>query len=424
MESKRLTSHIFGSTWQGWLFWLIAAVFYGYEFTHRVAPMVMIPQLMQSFDVSRAQLGDLASFYFYGYALIQVPAGMLVDRFGVRVILTFGCLIIALGSFCLNATSFLAFACLSRFIIGVGSAFAFVSCLKILSEHFQPKLFPLMVGLTNLFGICGAILGGAPLAKLLYLLKWQEVYLVLGLMAMGLAATIWLVIRDPSGVCKTYKPGVDNKIWQGLTEVIKQPQTWFLSFYAMLIVAPITAFAEMWGVEFFETSYNLVVEQAAGFLKYIFYGIAIGGPTIGWLGSRLNKLQPWFWLCSILALTALSSTIFIKFENLSHLKLLLFLYGFASSHMLLCFSIANQFYPEWAKATAIGFINMMIMGGSAIFQPLIGKLLDLSLSAKGYSLDSQVGYQQYSAALAVLPFCVLFAMSLLLFIKERQTTSL
>ncbi len=421
-KSPTLTKkHLLGASLSSWLFWALAALFYAYEFLHRVSPSVMIPALMEGFHVSRAQLGDLAAFYFYGYALIQIPAGMLVDRYGVRFILTFGCLVIALGSFCLNVTNSMSFACLSRFIIGVGSAFGFVSCLKIISQRFSPHLFPFMVGLTNLFGIIGAIVGGQPLAILLDVINWREIYLLLGLISMVLALIIWAIIRDPkSEVEESESESESNKLISGLLLVVKSPQAWLLALYCMLIVAPITAFAEMWGVEFFQTSYSLQTAQAAGLLKYIFYGIAVGGPTIGLISGRILKLKTWLIICSLITLLSLSSIIYLNTLSFGKLELLLFVYGFASSHMLLCFSIVNKTYPSWAKGAAIGFINMMIMGGSAIFQPIIGKLIDLSISYNELQLYELVSYKQYASALVVLPICIMTATVLTLFIKQQH----
>lgn len=400
----------------GWLIWSIAALFYGYEFVHRVSTSVMVPDLMQAFNVTHSPVGDMTAFYFYAYALVQVPAGVLIDRYGVKLMLTFACLLVALGSFMFNASNSLQFACFSRFIIGAGSAFGFVGCLKIISLWINPRYFPFMVGITNLCGVLGAIAGGQPIAHSLNVLTWREVYLILGFMGMIIAALLWIIVKDKE-VNEKDAIHEANNLLKGIGHVVQSPQTWILAFYCMMIVAPITGFAEMWGVEFFRTAYAIPREDAAGFIKYMFIGIGVGGPTLGWLSGYFQNFKVWLMIFSLIILTLLCSIIYLQQQSHMYLKIMLFIYGFASSHMLLCFSIANQVFPNWAKGAAIGFINMMIMGGGAIFQPLIGKLLDIKVDDLGKPIYESLSYTQFSSALSVLPLCIMVAIGLTVFIR-------
>ncbi len=110
---------------------VLAAVFYCYEYYLRVAPSVMGDELKLTFNLSEAAFGHLAACYYYAYTPMQIPVGMLLDRFGVRKILTIACLLCALGTYFFAATEIFSVAQISRFMIGFGSAFAYVGVLKI-----------------------------------------------------------------------------------------------------------------------------------------------------------------------------------------------------------------------------------------------------------------------------------------------------
>ncbi len=424
-DSRRTISTPFG-----WFVWGIAALFYAIEFTHRVAPSVMIPHLMEGFDVQHASIGHMASFYFYAYALFQVPAGVLCDRFGVRIILTMASMVVALGSFLFSASTNFELACIARFLIGAGSAFGFVSCLKIASLWIHERLFPLLVGLTNVFGMVGAILGGKPLAGVLQILTWEEVYWAFGFIGMILSGLIFLIVRRPQDYRMPTEPD-SHPMAEGFKYVVKTPQAWVLGLYGALLVAPITAFAELWGVEYFKSCYGIDSTSAASLMIYIFVGIGIGGPTIGLLSNVSSKIKLWMMLGCLITIGALMSILYVDFNRiapgvsawlpfqlsgLTLLKVTLFVYGFTTSHMLLCFSIANRTFPKWANGAAIGFVNMMVMGCSAIFQPVIGKLIDMHFGQLSV-LPTELALNDYRYALSILPVGLLIALGLLLWLN-------
>ncbi len=112
----------------------LAAFFYLYEFILQVSPGVMTTALMRDFQVDAAVLGTTSAFYFYAYAPMQIPAGLLFDRYGPRLLITLALLICALGAFFFGMTTNLAFASAGRFFMGVGSAFSFIGILILISR--------------------------------------------------------------------------------------------------------------------------------------------------------------------------------------------------------------------------------------------------------------------------------------------------
>ena len=180
MKSQKIKQAIskFGCTKQvtlkGWSIWFLAGLFYLFEFIHRVAPTVMVLELQRDFLVSASALGSLSAYYYYAYASIQIPVGLLLDKYGTRNLLTVAAALIALGSLLFSMTQVLAVGKLSRALIGLGSAFSFVGCLKLGTSWFPAKRLALIVGLTNLLGVTGAIIGGRPLAWFIDSFGWRQ----------------------------------------------------------------------------------------------------------------------------------------------------------------------------------------------------------------------------------------------------------
>lgn len=398
----------------GWLIWSIAALFYAYELLHRVAPSILTSELREAFSVNDHQLGTLGAMYFYAYAAFQLPAGFLVDKYGAKKLLLMASAILTLGSFLFTTTSSSSVAYISRFMIGTGSAFAFVGCLKLGAEWLEMSSFPLIVGLTNLCGTLGALAGGAPLSYFVNAVGWREALMQISFAGLFLTFLLWIILRDKSSL--TSMPAKNPySMLAGLKLVIKNPQSWLIAFYGALLVVPIVALPEMWGVEFLKIAYEIPATQASGLTHTIFIGTAIGGPLIGWMmGSTENKI-PYMMFSSLGALVLLS--FFLYWTNLSfaNLYILLFAYGVLTANMLIAFTLITKIHPLWAQGVAIGFTNTIIMASGGLAQHSIGWVLSHVRSLnQGIAL-----IQDYQFALSLLPLSLLIAISLTLWIKPQ-----
>jgi len=399
----------------GWTLWSIAALFYAYEFIHRVVPSILTDQLRLGLDINDHQLGTIGAMYFYAYAAFQLPAGVLIDRFGAKKLLVTASLILTIGSFIFASTSDIRVAQLSRFLIGMGSAFAFIGCLKIGASWLTMSSFPLVVGLTNLCGTMGALLGGKPMSYLVQEFGWREMLMQLSFAGLFITLILWLFLQDkpiPQEKSEEVQPG----LLAGLITVMKNPQSWIIALYGMLLVAPIAAIPEMWGPEYLKVAYDVPATQAAGITHIIFVGTAIGGPVIGWIMTHPIEEVDFMMIASLGALILLCMFLYWVNMPISNLYIVLFSFGLLTANMLLCFSLITECHPPWAQGAAIGFINMVIMAGGGLAQDRVGWLLDkLRSSHEGVYL-----IEDYHIALSVLPLCLLAAIGLTLFIKQKR----
>ena len=233
----------------------------------------------------------MSAFYYYAYAPMQIPAGMLYDRYGARRILTFAILVCAVGALAFGMTQSIIFASLGRMLMGVGSAFAFIGALVLIARWFPPSYFAVLAGLAQALSSVGAVTGEAPLAELVSHYGWRHTISTLGLIGIGLACLIYLFVRNsPDGDTpgdRETAPEKKEAIYANLKRVCSQRQTWWLGGYSFCIWAPITCFAALWGVPFLMALYHTSVAHASFACSMIWVGIGVGSPLFGWISDRL-----------------------------------------------------------------------------------------------------------------------------------------
>ena len=181
---------------KGLLIWSTVALFYFFQFILRVSPNACTDSLMTAYNFDAVTLGSIMSFYYIGYVMMQIPAGIILDRIGVRIPVVASILMCSLGVLLFAIASNAMILSIARLLMGVGSAFAFLSNVKVASLWFDPKRMPLFIGLTFAAGTLGAKVAGSPLVYLLDAIGWQSALQVLAVGGGVLALTSWFVVKD------------------------------------------------------------------------------------------------------------------------------------------------------------------------------------------------------------------------------------
>lgn len=401
-----------------WIIWLVAALFYSIEFLQRVAPGVIAKPLMNTYHFDTETLGFIISFYFYAYAITQLPVGIILDRYGARISLACAALAVSFGTFLFSYTGHVAILICARIIVGIGSAFAFVGCLKLAKNWFDQQSFGLIVGLTNTLGVLGALFGEEPLSKLVALWGWQPTLQFTSVLGIIISLLILIVVRERPASEAAQQPTLTAAhVWSSLKEIILNKQSWLIGIYAGLMVAPVIAFAELWAVTFLQKAHHITPELAAQANSLIFVGIAVGGPLNGWISGLLRRRKLVMLVGNIMALLLLTTVLLIGNINFVILEILLFLFGMFTSSMLVCFSLATEQHEEAMSATVIAFTNMMIMIIGAIFQPMIGTIVHHLMQSQN---AAQYTAGEFRTALLVLPVALIINLIIFIFIKETR----
>ena len=378
--------------------WLIAALFFFYAFLQRVSPSVMVEELMRDFAVGAAVLGHLSAFYFYAYAGLQIPVGVLLDRVGPRRLTTAAATLCVLGSLIFALADSVAMASLGRLLIGAGAAFSWIGALTVITQFLPPQRFALMGGLTQAIGMVGAIFGQAPLAHAVGSIGWRSSVLALAVLALAFALALWLVIRDrPSAATTSISVG------DGLRRVAGNPQTWLNAVFGLTMTGPMLAFAGLWGVPWLVTVHGMERTTAAATLSLMFVGWAVGSPLLGGLSDHWRRRKPVMVCAAATAGLSLGAVFYLPGLPPAGMATLILIHGFGASCMVLAFASAREHNPEGLSSSTYGFINTAVIGSGALFQPLLGLLLDGQWDGTLVSGSRVYSASAYALAFAVLP---------------------
>lgn len=400
-----------------WSVWSLAILFLFYEFFLRVFPSVMVDDLTRDFKVDDAIVGTLSAFYFYSYAPMQIPVGVLMDRYGARRLLTLASLVCGLGCFFFAFAHVIYVAEFGRLLMGVGSALAFVGMVYVSSHWFPPEKLGMLVGLGNSIGMLGAAGGEGPLSLVVNAFGWRETVFLLGVIGIAIAIIIFLFIRkEPPHVHKKAAPKTSfDEVWENLKDVCRNKSTWINSIAALLFYLTTGTFAGLWAVPFLEKVHGIPRSEAAFITSMIFIGWIVGGPIIGYASDYFNKRRPSLIFCCLMLALLLVPTIYVQEIPTWVFFILFFGIGFFSAGELLNFSLAIEINERKAKGTAVSLTNCFVALGGALMQPLVGYLIDIS--SKHIS-GAAIGYE-YRISFVVFPVSAVLAAFLSSFVSKH-----
>jgi len=398
----------------------VAAFFYLYEFLLRVSPNVMEKELIYAFAMDAKAFGLFTSCYYWSYAVLQLPGGALTDKYGPRRLLTFAIMLCALSTLALAYTQNFFVACLTRFFIGAGSAFAFISCIKIINIWFSPHLFPLLTGLTLTIGTLGAAAGGTPLSLALNFMDWRQLMIIIGSIGGGLGGLALWLIKDKNPAQSAESQPSSPPFWQSVKVIASHPQCWLLGIYAFFVTAPSDAFGGAWGVKYLVDVHHISRDEASVAVTMTFIGMAIGSPLLGWISEEFNNRKWPMLLSSFLAAFMLSIIVYANHLNALQAAIAFFTFGAAASYVL-AYVMTRRVADTQYVATAVGFVNMVSMFGSALLTYLVGWLLDLCC-LKGVMAETIIyTAHDYHISLFALPlFFILNIILVIPFIRDTK----
>lgn len=408
-----------------WSIWGAAALFYLYEYVLRASPGVMTNELMRDFGVTSTALGVLTSTYYFSYVPLQVPCGMIVDGLGTRRVVTISAILCTLGSFLFASSNSLWWASVARFLMGAGSACAYLSCLKVGSVWFPRQYFAVIAGITMMMGTFGGIFGGKPFAMLVNATDWRIAMTIAAFVGIVVIVASWVIIRDHpnKGIHNTDKQDslTTARLFEGLKIIGSNPQTWLIGVYAALMYTILSAFAEMWGIPYLMVAYEISNETASYGSLLIFIGMALGCLVSPLLANHWRSHRKVMSMGALGTLASFLPAVYFNSLPLYAVFILLFISGFFCGWQILNFAAAKEINPPEFSGTTMGFMNALTMASAPIFQMLLGWLIDLFEEGE-VGLDGIKVYsiEAYQYALAAIPMSLLLAWIILRFVRETH----
>ncbi|MBU1195448.1 MAG: MFS transporter [Proteobacteria bacterium] len=418
MTQKKYSYIVFG----------ILGISYILVFFHRLSPAVMAVDIMKDLNTGGAVMGILSSAYFYPYAIMQIPAGLLSDSWGPRRSVSFFLLIAAIGSMAFGLSQNVGMAIAARGVVGLGVAMVFVPTMKILTNWFESRQFVHLTGILISLGGVGAYTAATPLAFLSEALNWRASMIIIGFITIAVAFFVWQVVRDTPAE-KGYLP-VKNisstpdmirlpiGLLQGLLMVIKSPRFWPMAVCFFLSAAVSLTFMGLWGGPFLMQVYGMTKSQTGAILSMMAIGLIVGAPVMSWLSEHVYKSRKMLMVSNLIASFFLFSLLafFTGDFPVPFLYLWCFVYSFlGAGSIVVGYVIIKDIFPLEIAGTATGLVNIAPFAGAAIGQPLMGWYLD--------SFGSTAGVYSVYAYSCAFKFCLVFILGAVMasvLIKENS----
>jgi len=401
----------------------VAALFYLYEFFIRVSPSVITNELMHDFSINAGELGFLSSLFYYSYTIMQIPAGLLGDKFGPRKVLAIAALICSASLILLAYAEHAPIIGLSRFLTGIACSFGYIGPLMLASVWFPKKRFAFITGMIQALGCLGATMGTGPISNLTSAFGWREVIFISGLIGIILSLLFIVFVRDRPTKKKELKKIKTKKTseFQKLKYVISNKQTWASGLLGFCFWSPIAVFAELWGVPFLMEIHHTSASDVSQYIIWVWFGIALGAPLFGWYSNFISSRKIPIYIGFILGFISTCGIVFWHPESSCPMDILMFAFGLSGSVMVVTFGVVSDNNPKYVAGTAIGFNNMSVILGATILQPITGYILNFFWDGKLVDSHPVYGLDGYIYAFSILPIFSLFGLIICwLFLKETN----
>ncbi|TVQ28468.1 MAG: MFS transporter [Spirochaetaceae bacterium] len=358
-----------------WLLWAVLVLPYMVAHFHRLSIGVLRSSLMAEFGLSATGFAQIGAAYFYVYAVLQVPSGILADGLGPRWTITASALITALGTLLFALAPNSTFLFVSRLVIGVGVSAIFIGILKVLSLWFHEREFATLTGLTVAVGTLGAIGAQTPLYSASVQWGWRTPFLFVAGFTSITALICFLLVRDhPSaGQPRTRAYGLKAQV----VRILTNRRTWppwliFTGVYGAFI-----SFVGTWGQGYLLAVYGVPEAVGADILSVAVLAFAVGGLGISILSDRIRRRRSPMVVGSSLCLLFWMLLLSGIPVPLWGIWICVVAMGAFSGVVLITLPAGKEVNDPAYSGTSTSVVNVGGFLGSAIFPVLMGLVLDL-----------------------------------------------
>lgn len=419
------------------IIWASVALAFLTAYFHRTVTGVVADSLMRDFAITQAsELGILSSIYFYTYAILQIPAGIMADCYGPRLVISVAMLISACGAAMVGWADSLSGLYVGRFLSSLGVSLIYVNIAKLQVDWFRLREFATMCGLLTLIGNAGSLLAATPLAVIVEALGWRASFYMIGIYSLGMAVICWLVARDrpsdvglPSIADIQVQEGeelpsiikVHISMIDGLKKVMANWYTWPPFLASVAFYGVYMAFIGIWGMPYFMQVYHMPRVEAANHVMMMAVGNMVGGPLVGYLSDRLGlRRRPFLFISILFLINWLVLTTWNGARPAEWaLYIICFFMGIGVSGVSIAVACAKEVNPPQLTGITVGVVNSGPFVGAALMQPIFGWVLDQNWQGtieQGVKVYPMVAYQ------SAFWFCVVVVIIGLIFTLQIKET--
>ncbi|MDT7574794.1 MAG: hypothetical protein QOH17_1127 [Pseudonocardiales bacterium] len=386
-----------------WVIWAVALIAYVVGVMQRTSLGVAGLDAAARFHASPAALSGFVVLQLLVYASLQVPAGVLLDRFGARSLVVVGAVIMAAGQLLLAVATALPLAIAARVLVGAGDALTFISVLSVIGAWFPARRVPLMTQLTGLIGQLGQVLSAVPLAALLHGEGWSTAFTSAAAVGLAAAVAVAAVLRNrPPGAPAPPPAATPREVLDGLARSWREPGTRLGLWTHTGTQFSGTVFALLWGVPYLVAGQGFTPAAASAMLTLLVGVGILAGPLFGEFTARHPLRRSWLVLTVIITSAAAWTAVLAVPPPAPHwmLVVLVVVIAFGAPGSMIGFDYARTFNPGHRHGTAVGIVNIGGFVASLLVAFGVGVLLGPGgYTPAGFRLAWCVQYVVWAAAL-------------------------
>jgi MFS family permease len=395
--------------------WLIAAIYYFYQYVLRSAPAVMMPELSQAFSLTAVGVASLAGLFYYGYSPFSLVAGVALDRWGPRSVVPIGAAAVGIGAL-LFATGDANLASAGRFVQGAGGVFALLGAVYLATRYFPASRAATLIGATQMFGMAGGFAGQFLVGPAIATgLPWSRFWIYMGFA--GVAISLLLLAFMPSVDAGARRGGWLKEAGQALGTVFRNPQSIMCGLISGLLFIPTTIFDMVWGVRYLQEAHGFDYGEAVMRSSMVPLGWIIGCPLLGFISDRVGRRKPIIAAGAAVLLLCLAWILFGPHELLPP-YLVGLVAGLSSGAAMIPYTVIKEANPAGLSGTATGVVNFLNFTLSALLGPVFATLL-----ARASVGGAERTLEHYQAAFQPLLLGVALAIVLTLLLRETGSAA-
>jgi sugar phosphate permease len=388
--------------------------------SQRTAPGLITDQVMSDFNVTAATIGLLTSIQFFVYTGLQIPMGILADRYGPNFFLIIGAILTGLGTiiYSLGTHEFVLF--FARILTGTGDATIWVNMVLILGQWFKVKEFVRLIGLAGMTGSLGFLLATVPFSSLIDLIGWRSAFFSAGILLCLCGMLLYFVlIKKPKQLFLNDKVSQSNEIDREKTVVLlrrifSNRQAWSLFFCHFGVVGAYVGFIGSWAVPYGMDVYGMTRSEVSELIMIGLIGALIGAPLTSWISSKLGTIKRPYVVVHITILLGWSTFLLYNGNPPKYMLIMLFfIIGFGYGASALTFALVRQSFPISESGVVSGLANTGGFLSAVLLPSIFGIILEHFQTDSGSS-----GNGYYYGFITPVIFSMIGLIGIL-FIKER-----
>lgn len=408
-----------------WLVCFAGSLFFFYEFIQMNMFNAINTALMQDFGLNSGQLGGLSATYFLANVTFLLPAGMILDRFSTRKIMLVSLSICVGGTYLFAMAKSVPLLAMCRFLTGIGSAFCFLSNVRLATRWFPPQRIALVTGLIVTMAMAGGFVAQKPLTQLVVAFGWRHALTLDASLGLVIIAMIWVFVRDypPHKKAKATK---DRKalhrlgFWKATEMAFLNYRNWLCGIYTCVLNLPLFILGGFMGTMFLMTVHNISHTEAASITGMLFLGTIVGAPFVGWLSDRIELRKPPMMVGAMVSTLVMLVIMLVTGMPVPALKALFFLLGFVTSSQVISYPVVSESNSPLLTATCVSCVSLTCIGGGALFEPVFGWLVDWHWTGKMAGNLPAYTVGDFQFAMWIFPIGFLIGLAVTYFIRETH----